>query len=163
MEGVTTNRSGRHGLEMLPSAEAPYKVLEGPCKGQEPNSTAQNNSSGESEGGAVIPEESEVLAFGNGWPGDLARAIPARMPEGYVLSWLAWRLGESAPPFPRDWQADLSRRFTADWVKKTRGTRHEAPAALPTANQADVVSELAKTKDPQRRKALLQTLKGAVA
>jgi hypothetical protein len=103
------------------------------------------------------------MAFAQNWPGDMVRGIPARMPEGWVLSWLAWRLGETAPPFPRDWQADLVRRFVADWVKKRRDTRHADNAvngSTPALNKhGELYGELLISKDPVKRRVLLEQLK----
>ena len=115
----------------------------------------------------MVPAEAEVLAFGRDWPGDMVRAIPARMPEGWVLSWLAWRMGDSAPPFPRDWQSDLVRRFTADWVKKRGDTRHAATSTNGSPDvphdRGDLEAELLKSKDPVKRRSILERLKAVPA
>lgn len=76
--------------------------------------------------GTEIPDERTVLSYATAWAGDAARGIPAGIPEAWVLSWIAWRMSPKAGPFPADWQADLVRRFTADWVEGRKNTR---PAA----------------------------------
>lgn len=129
-------------------------------------SSTEQNLKGESEGvGAVVPAEAEVLAFARAWSGEMSRGIPPVMPEGWVLSWLAWRLGETAPPFPRDWRADLTRRFTADWVKKRSDTRHAAinGAPSPPSSHGELVDALDKTVDPEKRRAILALLKTVTA
>lgn len=150
-------------LQSEAPSEAPCKVLEG-TRAEQSRAEQSSPPSGESEGagpGALVPEEPTVVEFGRKWAGDSARGIPPGIPEGYVLSWLAWRLGETAPAFPRDWRADLVRRFTADWVKGRADTRH-APRGEKSAgpDRNALVAELAKA-DPARRKEILKLLKNA--
>jgi transposase-like protein len=78
----------------------------------------------EKEGKATeIPDEKTVLQFGTEWGGDMARAIPAGIPEGWLLAWYAWRCSPSAGAFPGDWQADLTRRFRGAFLSGDRRAR----------------------------------------
>jgi hypothetical protein len=45
------------------------------------------------------------------------------IPEGWALSWYAWRCSPAAGPFPIDWIADLTRRFKSGWVNGDPRTR----------------------------------------
>jgi len=67
--------------------------------------------------GAEVPGDEEVIAWCKAWPGDMARAIPAGIPDGYALNWLAWRHSPSAGPWPPQWRDDLQRRFVRDWLQ----------------------------------------------
>lgn len=100
------------------------------------------------------------MEFAKAWPGDLARGIPAGIPEGWVLSWCNWRMGEGAPAFPRNWRKDLVDRFVADWVKKRPDARARTDSQSPIANsQADsraariaaIEAELKTQKNPAWR------------
>jgi hypothetical protein len=64
----------------------------------------------------TVPSELEVLEAAQKYPGDMARGIPPVIPEGWALSWYAWRMTPAAGAFPEDWNADLTRRFKAAWV-----------------------------------------------
>lgn len=76
-------------------------------------------------GAAVeIPSEETVLRAAADYPGDMARGIPPVIPEGWAMSWFAWRSTPVAGPFPEDWIGDLTRRFRSGWVNgdpRTRG------------------------------------------
>lgn len=76
---------------------------------------------------AEVPDEAEVLAFAAAWPGDLARGIPAGIPEAWTLGWFRWRTDRNV--WPKKWRDDFTRRFLEDWIAgnaKARG--HVAPA-----------------------------------
>lgn len=76
--------------------------------------------------GSEVPTDEEVVEWADGWAGDLARAIPAGIPEAYTLNWLAWRKTPKAGSWPANWQEDLVRRFTRDWVEgnpRARGSK----------------------------------------
>jgi hypothetical protein len=95
-------------------------------EGQEQSRAEQSRAeTGECEGGtgALVPAEEEVLAYATGFE-DMARGLKG-ISEDYALRWLAWRSEPKAGPFPRDWKADLRRRFVADaiagTIKKTAG------------------------------------------
>lgn len=85
-----------------------------------------------------IPSEATVLKAAAEYPGDLARAIPPVIPEGWVLNWYAWRLTPAAGPFPKNWQEDLERRFRAGWAngdpRTGRGKKIEKNGAAISAN-----------------------------
>jgi len=100
---------------------------------------------GECEGGhgSEVPSREAVLEFSRGWPGEMATGVPAGIPEGWVRKWCIWRMGEAAPPFPRDWKRDLVDRFVADWVEKRPNTRQPAgDSGVGEANRAGNVAEL---------------------
>lgn len=86
-----------------------------PSKGPEQNRTEQNRTSssqGECVGrGAIIPSESDVIAFAAGYQ-DLSRGL-GPIPEAFALNWLAWRSSPKGGPFPPNWQADLRLNFTS--------------------------------------------------
>ena len=69
-----------------------------------------------------IPSEPEIVAFGVAWAGDMARGIPAGMPEAWCLDWYAWRCSPAGGPWPADWRTDMVRRFTAMWLRRDRRT-----------------------------------------
>lgn len=91
---------------------------------------------------AEIPSEAEVLSEAKAFPGDLTRAIPAGMPEAWVLSWIAWRMSEKAGAFPVDWKADLRRRFIADWVEGRKNTRHPVAKKTAPTKTADIDAQV---------------------
>lgn len=164
-EGLATNGLSPQGPEIRLLPEGATKPLQVTSEGTRAEQSRADQIKGESEGGALVPQEAEVLRFGREWTGDAARGIPSIMPEGYVLSWLAWRMGESAPPFPKDWRSDLERRFKADWVKRRADTRH-APGVTsgktaPEVDKAGLVEALALEKDPERRRQILARMKKA--
>lgn len=84
-----------------------------------------------------VPSEAEVLAAAAAWPGDMARAIPAGIPEAWVLGWLNYRLRDVSR-FPADWTGDMARSFVRDWVRglpDARGStapKSKTPFALKT-------------------------------
>jgi hypothetical protein len=69
--------------------------------------------------GSLVPSDDDVLLFARTFV-DPARGITG-IPEDYALRWLAFRTTPKAGPFPPQWQADLKRRFVADWVTTSRG------------------------------------------
>lgn len=115
------------------------KPLEGlgiPSEGGDQSSTDQNRSDhGECEGklpegtaGSLIPSEAEVLEFARTFE-DLARGL-STIPEGYAMSWLAWRMEPRAGVFPKDWKADLRRRYVSSVLdKKTAAPRTPVESA----------------------------------
>ena len=71
---------------------------------------------------AEVPSEAEVLEFARSYHGDIARGIPASIPEGWALSWFAFRSGGNS--WPKKWRDSLLAAFKADWVSghpKARG------------------------------------------
>ena len=102
----------------------------------------------EKEGKATeIPDELTVLKFGAEWGGDMARAIPAGIPEGWLLAWYAWRCSPAAGPFPGDWQADLTRRFRSAFLSGDRRARKNGEKT------GAVSASVAAVADSQRRAA----------
>ena len=112
----------RKGMEGNGREEKEKGIPPLPPKGEKP--------SGDVIQGSDVPDDSEILKWAKEWPGDPARGIPGVIPEGYVLGWIAWRKGEQGP-WPRDWQGDLKRRFTRDWIENKRGARTNTPADAP--------------------------------
>jgi hypothetical protein len=82
--------------------------------------------------GVEIPDDSKVIDWATRWTGDMARGIPARIPEDYVLRWIAWRK-DGSTPWPRDWQDDLTRRYRADWVADRHGLKSKSLGIAKTA------------------------------
>ena len=71
---------------------------------------------------AEVPSEAEILEFARSYHGDIARGIPASIPEGWALSWFAFRSGGNS--WPKKWRDSLLAAFKADWVSghpKARG------------------------------------------
>lgn len=98
------------------------RSMEGASKSLPRDKEKSKHREGEGEGigkgggpgeGSEIPGDEAVLAYAAGYQ-DLARGILDGIPAGYALQWLAWRSTPKAGAFPRDWQADLRRRFTGD-------------------------------------------------
>lgn len=106
-----------------------------------------------------IPDEKTVLQFGASWSGDMARAIPAGIPEGWLLAWYAWRCSPSAGSFPGDWQADLTRRFRSAFLSGDRRARKngEKPAAV-SASVAAVAESQRKAAARAELRELAQEL-----
>ena len=78
--------------------------------------------------GSLIPSEAEVLEFARTFE-DLARGL-STIPEGYAMSWLAWRMEPRAGVFPKDWKADLRRRYVSSVLdKKTAAPRTPVESA----------------------------------
>lgn len=75
-----------------------------------------------------IPPESEVLQFAAAWPGDMARAIPAVIPETWIMNFLAQTV-ERRSRWPKDWKPWLVRRFVADFVAGYNRARGGASTA----------------------------------
>lgn len=118
---------------------------------------------GKETGGAAvaeIPSEEAVLKAAREYPGDMARAIPAVIPEGWALSWYAWRLTPSAGAFPQDWLGDLTRRFRSGWINgdpRTRGAVEKKREKNPGEVSASV-TEIAKQKRRTELQAELREL-----
>jgi len=75
-------------------------------------------------GNDQVPTEDQVSEFARTYPGDMARGIPAQIPDQWALNWFAWR-ADPCRPFPHDWQGDFIRRFRADWVNGDARARGE--------------------------------------
>lgn len=132
-------------------------------KGREYTHTHREESGGEAagkdggDGGGlgVVPSEAEVLSAGAAWPGDMARGIPAGIPEAWVLMWYDWMTRQGAPAWPADWQGAMRRRFVSDWISghpKARGQQQAGGAGLAKAGTPNVVTERLALES--RRKAL---------
>ena len=52
-----------------------------------------------------------MCAFAASWPGDLARGIPATMPEAWVLGWYAVQRA-----WPKNWREKMAANFRSDWL-----------------------------------------------
>jgi len=81
-------------------------------------------------GGVEVPDEAEVGAFADQYPGCPASGVPGPLPRPYWLKWYAWRTSAKAGPWPKNWRADLRRRFEADWLS---GARETGAAGRPDA------------------------------
>lgn len=130
------------------------RSMEGASKSLPRDKEKRRHREGEGEGiengggpgeGSEVPNDADVLAYAAGYQ-DLPRGILDGIPESYALQWLAWR-STATGPFPRDWQADLRRRFTADRLKRdprafaaTAGTGSEKNA--PKKNGASTAQQL---------------------
>ena len=132
-------RSTEGASKSLPRDKEKRRHREGEGEGE-----GEENGGGAGEG-SEVPSDADVLAYAAGYQ-DLARGILDGIPESYALQWLAWRSTASGP-FPRDWQADLRRRFTADRLKRdprafaaTEGGGSEKNA--PKKNGASVAQQI---------------------
>ena len=70
---------------------------------------------------AETPSEAEVLAFGRAFLGDMARGIPAQIPEAWILGWLGSRRN---PDWAKKWREKMPLDFRSDWIAgfpKARG------------------------------------------
>ena len=65
----------------------------------------------------VIPTDLEVETFCTNYPGNLAKGIPAKIPDGWWRDWLAFKL-EQPERFPNDWQRAIKLKFEADFVNR---------------------------------------------
>ena len=61
-----------------------------------------------------MPSEAEVLDFAQAYPGDMARGIPATIPEPWALGWLAHKSGLAN--FPKKWRENFLASFRSDWI-----------------------------------------------
>ena len=104
VQDFTILRSMEGASKSLPRDKSKSRVGEGVGEG-----VGKGGGPGE---GSEIPGDEDVLAYAAAYQ-DLARGILDGIPVGYALQWLAWRSTPKAGAFPRDWQADLRRRFTA--------------------------------------------------
>ena len=82
---------------------------------------------------AEFPGEPEVLEFGKAYGGNLAKGIPAGIPDEWLQAHWGWRTFEEQF-WPKDWKRALVWRFEIDWVNghpKARGgiKKNEKPAA----------------------------------
>lgn len=64
-----------------------------------------------------VPSNDEVEAFCAAYPGDLARGIPATIPEHWWAGWLAVQLRD-LKRFPADWKRSLLLAFRADFLAR---------------------------------------------
>lgn len=94
----------------------------------DPASQESQTSNGEIVDAPEIPPDSEVLQFAAAWPGDMARAIPAGIPETWVLHFLAQSV-ERRARWPHNWKLWLVRRFTSDFVANYNRARGGATTA----------------------------------
>jgi hypothetical protein len=125
----------REQMESKPRANGEQKETE---KGEERREVLYQGEKREGRGAAptasdtpVLPTNEEVESFCAVWPGDLARGIPAGIPEGWWSGWLAMKLLDEKK-FPRDWQRVLVLAFRADFLN-----RHpKAIASLKTGTTA---------------------------
>lgn len=121
------------------------------------------------EQAAVIPSEQEVLAEAKKYPGDMSRGIPAEIPEGWALNWLAWRMNPSAGPFPTDWISDMHRRFRAGWINgdPRTGRKNEKTGAtttgVPSANVVAIERQKKTAALRQELRELEQEIEALVA
>jgi hypothetical protein len=110
---------------------------------------------------AEIPSEESVLWAAKAYGGEMARGIPPVIPEGWALSWYAWRRSPAAGPFPIDWKSDLTRRFKSGWVNgdpRTRGVFGKNGAK----NSAEVSASVAEIAKQKRRQELNEELRELV-
>lgn len=131
-----------------PPSQAP---LSAPLQaGRSDNEMEWNEREGKgTDGASEIPSEETVLKAAKEYRGDMARAIPPVIPEGWALNWLAWRLTPAAGPFPVDWVGDLTRRFKSGWVNgdpRTRGVFGKNGAK----NSGEVSASVAAIQDGKR-------------
>ena len=81
---------------------------------------------------AELPAESEVLAQAAGYPGDLARAIPAGIPAVWATDWCRYKAGTGQ--WPKKWREKMAADFQRDWQNghpKARASLR--PATNPTS------------------------------
>lgn len=66
---------------------------------------------------AEIPDDETIRKFCSEWTGDMARGIPAGIPEVWWSGWVANRLNDEKK-WPRDWQRALVLAFRADFLNR---------------------------------------------
>lgn len=66
---------------------------------------------------AEIPDDETIRSFAQSWTGDMARGIPAGIPEVWWSGWVANRLNDEKK-WPRDWQRALVLAFRADFLNR---------------------------------------------
>lgn len=115
----------------------------------------------------TIPDDREVAAFCSSWPGDMARGIPAVIPEGWWTSWLSFRLLD-LKKWPDDWQrcmvlsyrSDFANRHPKIFSKKTAtGSTHGE-----TRERGEILQQLAQARAEKNAASvseLLEALKHA--
>lgn len=135
------------------SPASPYQALgKGPLiSEQQSQNISEKEGSGEGTSGAVIPTDAEVLQFAAGYR-DLGRGF-GPIGEAYALKWFAWR-ASSAQPFPKRWQEDLQRRWTADVLA---GREPAIPATSSTPS--GLATQLETERDPEARAHLRKKLR----
>ena len=89
------------------------------------------------DGFVEVPDEAEVLTFGRDYAGDIARGIPATIPDTWALDWFRYKVG--AGTLPKKWRekmaADFARDFTARHPKALGGVRSASPSGRTPAQQ----------------------------
>jgi hypothetical protein len=69
--------------------------------------------SSQKRGSADLPSEDDVIRFGEEWPGDMARMVPAMDPD-WVLAWNA-RMSARSGDWPAQWQRAMISAWRSDW------------------------------------------------
>ena len=81
-------------------------------------------------GYAEAPWDAEILGCAQAFPGDLARGIPARIPDTWALDWCRYKVG--AGTLPKKWREKMAAEFVRDWVAghpKARGAQNKKNGA----------------------------------
>ena len=89
-----------------------------------------NTSARVSEIDGNLPSLGDVLEAAKGYPGDLARGIPALIPEPWATSWYAYMMGRP-DRFPHRWLEVMFLKYRADWVAGI----HAGPGLVPATKK----------------------------
>ncbi len=95
---------------------------------------------------AELPPEAEVLSFAAGYPGDLARGIPAVIPATWASDWFRYKAGSGQ--WPKKWREKMAADFMRDWVaghpkaRSLRTTTIQAPGRSPAQARFELSREL---------------------
>ena len=84
------------------------------------------------------PAEAEVLAWARAYPGDMARGIPATMPDTWAVDWFRYKVG--AGTLPKKWREKMALDFAADFTArhpKALGTIKKTAGNLPGGKSPD--------------------------
>ena len=88
----------------------------------------------ENGGFAEVPAEFEVLAFASAYPGDIARGIPAGIPDRWAADWFRYKVGSGQ--WQKKWREKMVADFQSDWVKGHPKARGQKNGGVQTAGRS---------------------------
>ena len=81
------------------------------------------------DGAVEWPSEEDVLTFARAYPGNMAKGIPAGVPDRWSKKYWGW-LTFRVKKWPQDWQREIYWRFEMEWVDGVYLTREKGDAEV---------------------------------
>lgn len=109
------------------------------------------------------PSSEDVRKFASEYPGNMAKGIPAIIPEAWADNYFAWRTF-TARSWPADWKKEFVFRFERNWQdgeKRARGSLQTATGQNKKTGgrkREEILHELSMEKNPARRAELEKEL-----